>query len=126
MTENRQEFELVGLESTTNHGEVSGKDRVQLGGTVREIIRLSNIDPDHEWQDDANCLGVGLNLFFPERGVSTSEAKEVCRDCPVRNVCLEYAIVNSEKFGVWGGLSERERRRIRRTRAQIHRKTLAE
>lgn len=69
------------------------------------------------WQRLANCLGVDPDLFFPERGASTREAKAVCRACVVREDCLEYAIVNSEKFGIWGGLSERERRRIRRARA---------
>ena len=70
------------------------------------------------WQDEANCLGVDPDLFFPERGASTREAKEVCRGCVVRLDCLEYALVNGEKFGIWGGLSERERRRLRRQRAQ--------
>ena len=70
------------------------------------------------WQDHANCLGVDPDLFFPERGASTREAKEVCRGCVVRDDCLEFALQNGEKFGIWGGLSERERRRIRRQRAQ--------
>jgi WhiB family redox-sensing transcriptional regulator len=69
------------------------------------------------WQRSANCMGVDPDLFFPERGGSTREAKEVCRGCVVSEECLEYAITNSEKFGIWGGLSERERRRIRRRRA---------
>ena len=72
---------------------------------------------DRTWQDHANCLGVDPDLFFPERGASTKEAKEVCRGCVVREDCLEYALSNSEKFGIWGGMSERERRRIRRARA---------
>ena len=55
------------------------------------------------WQDYANCLGVDPDLFFPERGASTREAKEVCRGCVVREECLEYAITHSEKFGIWGG-----------------------
>ena len=59
-------------------------------------------------------MGVDPDLFFPERGASTREAKEVCRGCVVRLDCLEYALVNGEKFGIWGGLSERERRRLRR------------
>jgi WhiB family transcriptional regulator, redox-sensing transcriptional regulator len=73
--------------------------------------------PDKSWQDFANCLGVDPDLFFPERGESTREAKEVCRGCVVREDCLEYALANGEKFGIWGGMSERERRRIRRQRA---------
>jgi WhiB family redox-sensing transcriptional regulator len=72
---------------------------------------------ENEWQDLANCLGVDPDLFFPERGASTKEAKEVCRGCVVRGDCLEYALGNGEKFGIWGGMSERERRRIRRQRA---------
>jgi WhiB family redox-sensing transcriptional regulator len=72
---------------------------------------------DTSWQDLANCLGVDPDLFFPERGASTREAKEVCRGCVVREDCLEYALRNGEKFGIWGGMSERERRRIRRQRA---------
>lgn len=70
-----------------------------------------------EWHRYANCLGVDPDLFFPERGASTREAKEVCRGCVVREQCLEFALTNGEKFGIWGGLSERERRRIRRQRA---------
>ena len=69
------------------------------------------------WQDFANCLGVDPDLFFPERGASTREAKEVCRGCVVRGDCLESALQHSEKVGIWGGMSERERRRIRRQRA---------
>ena len=72
---------------------------------------------EKSWQDSANCLGVDPDLFFPERGASTREAKEVCRGCVVREDCLEYALQNGEKFGLGGGMSERERRRIRRQRA---------
>ncbi|MCU1492183.1 MAG: putative WhiB family transcriptional regulator [Acidimicrobiaceae bacterium] len=68
------------------------------------------------WQSRANCMGVDPELFFPERGSSTREAKEVCRGCVVRVDCLEFAIANGEKFGIWGGMSERERRRVRRAR----------
>ena len=79
---------------------------------------------DRAWQDQANCLGVDPDLFFPERGASTREAKEVCRGCEVRQQCLEYALANGEKFGIWGGLSERERRRLRRQRAQASRSSI--
>ena len=81
-------------------------------------MRRATEEPeDQSWQDFANCLGVDPDLFFPERGASTKEAKEVCRGCVVREDCLEYALANGEKFGIWGGMSERERRRIRRQRA---------
>jgi len=84
-------------------------------------MRRRDITLDRTWQEYANCLGVDPDLFFPERGASTREAKEVCRGCVVRDDCLEYALANSEKFGIWGGMSERERRRIRRQRALRHR-----
>ena len=69
------------------------------------------------WTEEANCKGADADLFFPERGASTRKAKAVCRACTVQDQCLEYAVENSEKFGIWGGLSERERRRIKRQRA---------
>lgn len=66
------------------------------------------------WVRYGSCRGVDPDLFFPERGASTKEAKEICRGCSVREECLDYALRNNEKFGVWGGMSERERRSIRR------------
>ncbi len=83
------------------------------------VTTLRSDVPD--WQGRANCMGVDPELFFPERGASTREAKEVCRGCVVQEDCLEYALANGEKFGIWGGLSERERRRIRRQRALARR-----
>ena len=79
---------------------------------------MNETDEDKSWQMLSNCLGVDPDLFFPERGASTKDAKAVCQGCVVREDCLEYALTNREKFGIWGGLSERERRRIRRERAQ--------
>lgn len=89
-----------------------------------EMLQLTNKDPNR-WQTRANCLGVDPDLFFPERGASTREAKSVCSGCEVKADCLEYALTNGEKFGIWGGLSERERRRLRRQRA-LARKAAAE
>jgi WhiB family redox-sensing transcriptional regulator len=83
---------------------------------VSDLIQLLLTAPDRTWERQANCMGVDPDLFFPERGASTREAKEVCRGCVVREDCLEYALANGEKFGIWGGLSERERRKIRRRR----------
>jgi len=71
---------------------------------------------DLAWQDRANCRGGVADLFFPERGASTRAAKAICRECHVREECLEFAIRSNEKFGIWGGMSERERRRVRRER----------
>jgi len=90
----------------------------RTGGKVDGSMGIiAKPDLDTGWKDLSNCLGVDPDLFFPERGASTREAKEVCRGCEVRIDCLEYALQNGEKFGIWGGMSERERRRIRRQRA---------
>jgi WhiB family transcriptional regulator, redox-sensing transcriptional regulator len=66
------------------------------------------------WQDRALCAQTDPEAFFPEKGGSTREAKKVCRACDVRAECLEYALEQDERFGIWGGLSERERRRLKR------------
>ena len=66
------------------------------------------------WQTDALCAQTDPEAFFPEKGGSTRDAKQVCGACNVRSQCLEYALANDERFGIWGGLSERERRRLRK------------
>ena len=66
------------------------------------------------WQDRALCAQTDPEAFFPEKGGSTREAKRICSGCEVRAECLEYALANDERFGIWGGLSERERRRLKR------------
>jgi WhiB family redox-sensing transcriptional regulator len=87
------------------------------------IVPLGNggfgLGPDDDatgggWQDRALCAQTDPEAFFPEKGGSTREAKMVCRGCDVRVECLEYALAHDERFGIWGGLSERERRRMKR------------
>jgi WhiB family redox-sensing transcriptional regulator len=82
----------------------------------RSLIDALAVD-DLAWQDYSNCAGADADLFFPERGASTRKAKAICNACQVKAECLEFAIQQSEKFGIWGGLSERERRRIRKERS---------
>jgi WhiB family redox-sensing transcriptional regulator len=77
------------------------------------VVRPEDVD-EMGWQDRALCAQTDPEAFFPEKGGSTREAKRVCRGCDVRAECLEYALENDERFGIWGGLSERERRRIKR------------
>ncbi|WP_368861802.1 WhiB family transcriptional regulator [Frankia gtarii] len=67
-----------------------------------------------EWQERALCAQTDPEAFFPEKGGSTREAKRICSGCEVRAECLEYALENDERFGIWGGMSERERRKQRR------------
>ena len=69
------------------------------------------------WQERALCAQTDPEAFFPEKGGSTREAKRVCLSCDVRGECLEYALAHDERFGIWGGLSERERRRLKRRSA---------
>jgi WhiB family redox-sensing transcriptional regulator len=67
-----------------------------------------------DWTDLALCAQTDPEVFFPEKGGSTREAKRVCAACDVRAQCLEYALEHEERFGIWGGMSERERRRLYR------------
>ena len=90
-----------------------------MNGVIVSLIRDGlGIAPDDEedrsWQDRALCAETDPEAFFPEKGGSTREAKRTCRACEVRADCLEYAIEHDERFGIWGGLSERERRRLKR------------
>jgi WhiB family redox-sensing transcriptional regulator len=65
------------------------------------------------WQAQALCAQTDPEAFFPEKGGSARAAKAVCMQCPVRAECLAFALEHDERYGVWGGLSERERRRLR-------------
>lgn len=77
----------------------------------------SERDTKSGWMTDGNCAHREPSLFFPSDGVGVEIAKKVCVDCPVTSQCLEYAIEHRIDHGVWGGCSERERRRIIRARA---------
>jgi len=68
------------------------------------------------WVEDGDCRGMETSIFFPERGKKSETAKAICDECPVREPCGEYGVTAPEKFGIWGGLSERQRRIIRRGR----------
>ncbi|WP_431279777.1 WhiB family transcriptional regulator [Leifsonia poae] len=76
----------------------------------------ANVDDDNPlaWQSDSLCAQTDPEAFFPEKGGSTRDAKRICTSCEVRSQCLEYALANDERFGIWGGLSERERRKLRK------------
>ncbi len=69
-----------------------------------------------EWQTDALCAQTDPEAFFPDKGGSTLNAKKICDSCDVTEDCLEYALENNEKGGIWGGLAERERQALRRQR----------
>ena len=71
---------------------------------------------DAEWMVDGKCREMPPATFFPSDGIGVQVAQRICADCPVSETCLEYALVNHIDHGVWGGRSERERRRILRRR----------
>ena len=80
-------------------------------------VRQQQIDEDENplaWQSDSLCAQTDPEAFFPEKGGSTRDAKKICSSCEVRTLCLEYALQNDERFGIWGGLSERERRKLKK------------
>jgi len=89
-----------------------GRDVLGLAGGFDAV--LPGLDDEQGWQDRALCAETDPEAFFPEKGGSTREAKKICTGCEVRAECLEFALANDERFGIWGGLSERERRRLRR------------
>lgn len=66
------------------------------------------------WMDRALCAQTDPEVFYPDKGGSTRQAKIICRRCEVRQECLDYALAAGERHGVWGGLSERERRHAAR------------
>ncbi len=82
------------------------------GFSAVAVEDLIGATPD--WQELALCPQTDQEAFFPEKGGSTREAKQVCSRCEVRAECLEFALGNNERFGIWGGLSERERRKLKR------------
>ena len=88
-------------------------DPVQLG---MPGLRKPTVTDDNplSWQTDSLCAQTDPEAFFPEKGGSTRDAKKICTSCEVRSQCLEYALENDERFGIWGGLSERERRKLRK------------
>ncbi len=68
------------------------------------------------WSNRAACRGLDPTIFFPVTDGDEAAAKLVCRECDVRELCLEHALGHREREGVWGGCTERERRRIIRRR----------
>lgn len=85
-----------------------------VGPGISGLLGIGLEAEGQTWQERALCAETDPEAFFPEKGGSTREAKKICTGCEVKAECLEYALSNDERFGIWGGLSERERRRLRR------------
>jgi len=80
-------------------------------GTVMNLTVPRSRNSTESWRTEAACRGLDTALFFPDRGESLTEARAVCASCPVSGACAEHAIRQSERYGVWGGTSGRQRRR---------------
>lgn len=107
--------DLLGLKPQGNGWTSSGAYRLLGLARERGLIVEAPVAPvDTAWMDRAACRGCDPNLWFPERGEDTSLAKAVCASCPVAERCLDYALALGEKNGIWGGVAERQRRRMRR------------
>lgn len=83
---------------------------------MKEHLRTALLTYKEPWMADAICAQTDPDAFFPEKGGSTAEAKRICFSCPVSDTCLEWALVKGERFGIYGGKSERERRAITKQR----------
>lgn len=66
------------------------------------------------WRDNAACANTDPDAFFPQKSRSGNDAKRVCATCPVREQCLQWALENNMRFGIWGGMTDNERRRIKK------------
>ena len=89
----------------------------EFGSIATDVLSMAELigeGDEQDWQERALCAQTDPEAFFPEKGGSTREAKRICSGCEVRAECLEYALAHGERFGIWGGLSERERRRLKR------------
>ncbi len=112
-------FGSVGSAPHTNTGpapiETPMRPQLSLVPDPIDIDVAPPLTPEDDlWQERALCAQTDPEAFFPEKGGSTREAKRICQGCEVKDACLDYALANDERFGIWGGLSERERRRLKR------------
>ena len=89
-------------------------DYIEIKEHVANEERGSTMDTT--WMSEGKCREVDPELFFPSDGVGVIRARKICAQCTVSTQCLEYALSNQVEHGVWGGTSERERRRLQRTR----------
>jgi WhiB family redox-sensing transcriptional regulator len=109
----RKKIALASRDDFWVEEEIAVVDTRQAQGVVLGLVPLSDVE-ELAWQEQALCAQTDPEAFFPEKGGSTREAKKVCLSCEVRVDCLEYALEQDERFGIWGGLSERERRRLKK------------
>ena len=98
--------------STTTGSNRGGYNYMEL------MAELALVDPEAKWMSDASCRGMDFSVFFPDPGRSDAArmAKEICKSCPVKDRCLEFANNNGIMYGIWGGLSVTERKKSGKVR----------
>jgi WhiB family transcriptional regulator, redox-sensing transcriptional regulator len=102
------------IDSEDDDVEDDDESVIMTGPVDLVLVESDGLPPELAWQERALCAQTDPEAFFPEKGGSTREAKRVCMSCEVRAECLDYALAKDERFGIWGGLSERERRRVKK------------
>lgn len=107
---------LVDRLSHAGFTSTGGNRAAQQRSELKTYLASSLLRWYEPWMDEAECARVDPDLWFPDHGGSTREAKQICRGCEVVDECLAYAIENRERYGVYGGKSERERRQIAKER----------
>lgn len=80
---------------------------------IGDLLGIANREP---WQDQALCAQVDPEIFFPDKSGSARQAKAICATCPVQTRCLEFALERNERYGVFGGMTERERQELKKPR----------
>lgn len=110
----KQRLSVAGFSSVTGFPLEKPSTVVDLPTLLGRVFKYQ------PWRDEALCAQTDPDAFFPEKGGSTREAKQVCTRCPVQAECIDEALANNERFGIWGGVSERDRRKILRRQAEQH------
>lgn len=91
-----------------------GKSRTSSTTAPRTSTSMTLVGDSTEWQEQARCRSTDPEIFHPSgRGSSSSPAKRICKGCPVIEACLQYALDNDERHGVWGGLDQRQRKALK-------------
>lgn len=91
-----------------------------------DLLDLFDVTEAEEWQDRALCKETDPESFFPDKGGTTREAKQTCMACEVKADCLQYALENDIRWGIWGGVAERDRRKLKKANAARQAAAVAE
>jgi WhiB family redox-sensing transcriptional regulator len=101
------------------------QDTVRRWLALPRPIEMPRMDSDDSWMVEGTCNSVDGDLWFPEVGHNANAAIKICRECPVQQRCLEWALAHNETEGVWGGVSARERQKMRKNAMDRNRRRAA-